>query len=224
MTSTNELLAAVGGVGIISSVMSIAVSALQILLFVAIINKSTNFNTPDLSFELVLVRVFITIYLSAYLVQSISEAFWSPFCGEVEFTDYTTFLFLFLFVLFLPIAACSFIVLAVRIGNWVEARVWVAILLEYSVQVSSLCATLLITKQQTDIINSVYNFAGLLLILELDDQIARLLKWKIVPYDPTHSSDRAPEYLAAVKERNISVMQIIIFCVMIVPLLAYLLD
>jgi hypothetical protein len=222
MTSTHELLAATGGVGIASYVLSVAVSGLQIVLFVAILEKSTDFSAPDLSFEIV--RIFIAIYLSAYLVQSVSDAFWSVFDREGEFDGIHAFSFLFMFILFLPVVMCIYILMAMWSGQWDQARLSVATLLEYIVLVSSLAATLLITKQQTDIVSSVFNFAGLLLILEFDDMIARLLKWEIVPYDPTSKLKMDSKALAKVKAHNNTVMQMTVFCAMLFPSLAYLLQ
>jgi hypothetical protein len=172
----------------------------------------------------VVVRIFIAIYLPAYLVHSISDAFWSVFDGEDEFSDIQTFLFLFMFILFLPLMTCVGFAMTVSRGEWDEMRSTMATLLEYSVLVTSLAATLLITKQQTDIISSVFNFAGLLLVLELDDMVARLLKWKIIPYDPTSDSTKDQKDLAKVKAHNNSVMQMTVFCVMFVPSLVYLLE
>jgi hypothetical protein len=224
ISSTNQLLAVQKDATVLSCALSIAVSALQLLLFCAIAAKSTQFDKPGLSIELVAVRIFIAIYLPAYLVHSVSDAFWSVFDAEDEFRSCSGVSALVVVLLISPFAFMLSIIVSAKDGNWAETRSSMAALLEFGTLMSSLVATLLITKQQTDIITSVFNFAGLLLILELDDMLARLLKWKVVPFNPTSWSKKNAEELAKAKEHNDSVKQFTVFCVLFIPSVVYLLE
>ncbi len=69
--------------------------------------------------------------------------------------------------------------LALMMFYWKEDTSYFLIIAESAVQFAMLVATGIKTKQQSDILGSVFNFEGLLLILELDELAVKTTSFTI---------------------------------------------
>lgn len=223
VTSTNMLLLG-HNCSLLMVCISIGVSLMQITLFIVIMVKSVGFKPPTLNFELVLVRLFVSIYLAVYLLHSISFQLQKLVISSVKnFGDSTpllkclgTMISFLLLILTMSCMGTLTCISQVRTDyRWGPIRRMMSLYLEILVLIVSCCATLLITKEQTDIISTVFNFAGLLLILELDDIVGRMLKIKILCADIF--GDEQSE------DRDIAAFNCGVFCLVFFPAFIYLL-
>jgi uncharacterized membrane protein len=64
--------------------------------------------------------------------------------------------------------------------HFASDRVWlIGVWIEILLMATAIIATAIITKQHGDLLNSIFNFLGVLLILELDDLTAKVLPLEI---------------------------------------------
>jgi hypothetical protein len=164
-------------------ILAVAVVALQVAVLALVISSSYSSETVKArSVDLILVRIFISYYLSLHLADAMSTPFiniicelCSAFSGVADTGSWGERM---INVIVAPFTM-SFVLLVslvAMIYYWKDtnrASGFFLIVAESVVQFAMLVATGTITKQQSDILGSVFNFVGLLLILELDELVAK---------------------------------------------------
>jgi hypothetical protein len=173
-------------------ILSLAVLALQTAVLAVVVSSSHKKDTVKArSADLILVRIFIASYLSFYLSESMSKSFTRmlgrlmqvfvyPFpigsCAEAMnnvIAAPMALIFVFLFSL------CQLLYGLARNpsagGHWA----WCLIIAETIIEYLMLLATSLITKQQNSVVESIFNFVGLLLILDLDELAVKFTSFTV---------------------------------------------
>jgi hypothetical protein len=123
------------------------------------------------SVDLILVRVFISYFLSLHLADGMSVSISDTIYEIVQFFDLDSLFGTLVYVLFAPfVMTLAFLTLlfaifcipTIRRGSLATVGEMVVIAL-------MLWATAVISKQQSDILSTIFNFVGLLLVLDLDE-------------------------------------------------------
>jgi hypothetical protein len=177
--STNDLLI-YPNIPIAVKVTSFFVIVTQIVVFGLVLHSTRQAKVVKArSVDLIVIRLFISLYLALHLANSVSSALFRlfPRTETLALRDYA------LNTIIWPVIAvviCSFVhfVGAKSSQGWTfEKKLLLAS--EMILMMVSIIATAIITKQQGNIVSSIFNFMGLLLILELDDLMARVLPFKL---------------------------------------------
>jgi hypothetical protein len=170
-------------------ILAVAVFALQVAVLALVISSSYNSETVAArSSDLILVRIFISYYLSLHLADAMSTPFKGTICEMCSafscVANTGSWGERMINVIVAPFAM-SFVLLVslvVMIYYWKDtnrALFFFSIVAESVVQFAMLVATGIITKQQKDIVSSIFNFVGLLLILELDELAVKTTSFTI---------------------------------------------
>lgn len=187
-------------------ILAITVSAIQIGAFLRAGIEAVDSGPPhqNLTSSSVLVRLLISLYLPAMMVLAINPTFWLPsYCAiwtlSPNLWRYPTWqnyfrrsLYSIVVVLILPIGAflsiiCDF---DTRDKDLRQLRANLAVIVDYVVIAAGFWATLAITIRHDSMINSLFNFAGLLIVLDLDKAVAKMLHLRVAlgTYEIKHTA------------------------------------
>jgi hypothetical protein len=176
--STNDIIA-FAHISFHTRILSIGVIVLQILLYCIIISaNSTIDGVVPKTFEMIIVRLFISFYLAVVITDNMSDTFVNWLSGNFVDgnlgTNICMFLWLPFYVAFLVfyISSLSFFLLLTGNFNGVSAD---AILLFWEILILFVgtFATAIVTKIQGDIMSTIFNFLGILFILQLDELLCK---------------------------------------------------
>jgi hypothetical protein len=218
---------------------TLAVMAVQLTLVIVVILAKQHIPCVyATSYELLFVRIFITIHLSITLANSISYST-SVVLGECGrraragrgtgthnclLEALSMMVIIPLRILLWPL--CSVIENCMKCDPKQPAnnclywhpyqcdwKQWCLLWYEFWLSIAMLVATGLIVKQQTDVVDSLFNFLGLTLVLDFDEYVAKLLPFKInaILFGEAHF-----------RERDTSLVKIIIATWVFLGLVLYL--
>lgn len=184
--------------------LGILILCVQIALMVLAISSTFVATRVQLTSTLIFVRLFISVYLGFKMSSSLSDStkdvmdrIMSRWNAD-ELRIAKCLLFFVLLLVGLPCCIPGMLFSFFFHYNWFvqnvprKSYVLVVLWLEFSLMVVSVFATIVITRQQAGFIESIFNFVGLLLILELDDLVAISLQHHVhvLHVEYKHLSDR----------------------------------
>lgn len=202
--------------------LGLGIVLVQIAMMVLAITNTYSGPASDLTPTLVFVRFFI----SAYLGFKIANSFSDPVdCACSSLFNYNKELFeddkdgdsclialrkgfvnvsfgIFLIFAMLLLSIITVFAMAFKVLFYGDtdssSQFWLFLLIacEYSLIIASVFATIVITRQQSGLVQSIFNFVGLLLILELDDLVASALRYRVreMKIEPVQSSELEDQF------------------------------
>lgn len=182
---------------------------IQIAMMILAIANSYGTGDSDLTTTLIFVRFFISAYLGFKMANCLSDSVDGMFSSMLNGVYGVQFegddndqpvlygllkiaMGVLIVTVLVPISYVMFVMLscfhlyAHIIGDPSQSsdplgEVWNFLLVssEYTLITVSVLATIVITRQQSGLVESIFNFVGLLLILELDDLVASSIKYHV---------------------------------------------
>jgi hypothetical protein len=188
LDSSNDLLSH-DAIPITWKLFAICVAFTQILSFGIIISQNyASQGFYSRKWEMVLIRILISCYLGMEAAGALSEASMTLLSRANRswfFRGPTRHIArVFILLIFIPAAMISLVNLKRKRLEQVQ------VILDIFIVVLSVYACLLVTVQQTSALDSVFNFAGLLVIAQFDELIASTMSWKL---KTTTIAPRLPE-------------------------------
>jgi hypothetical protein len=144
----------------------------------------TNYNADNVvkarSPDLILVRIFISYYLSLQLADSMSMMLLNTIHEIIEDSDMfeNSWLALLSWILMVPFWTAVCYIYSAFTMIWFK-KYKLLLVAEVTLEIIMLLATAIITKQQDNILDSVFNFVGLLLILDLDELVVKTTSFTV---------------------------------------------
>ena len=148
--------------------LALGVYMIQVTVLILVINQQYNIPKVSISnsFSLILIRILISIYVSITMAKSMNQS-----TLEIITRTDSSMLLQMVMIHLLPIIVFVFVIISpYRAG-------FILIFMDYCLVFIAVGATLLITKLQNDILSTVFNFSGLLIILDFDEIVAYLFQF-----------------------------------------------
>jgi hypothetical protein len=234
ITSTNDLMS-MNDTNRKFKIIGFLIMLLQVALHISLIINSFKINhiNQSLNFELILVRLFVSIYISAVSISSFSctssEAIFNIQIGELPETTMfiiATFVVPFMFItnlLLFPLNIYEFSKNLVNNEN-LDEEMFVTNM-EKILFITSILSTILVTKQQNDVISTIFNFSGVLIIMSFDEVIASILNIKGVSKDRMLVQDKLRFVLAEKRitdESDLIRGKVVMFIIITITIFLYL--
>jgi hypothetical protein len=137
---------------------------------------------------LVVIRIFIAVYISVEIPNTVSNKVYFKFLSlnlyhvnkmneEISFQLIisTGIKALFFIIAIYPIQLFNILKSIYRLTSWYSVLNEINILLELIVHFLAVCTTAVVTKSFMDPLNSILNFIGVLLILDLDERVGKFI-------------------------------------------------
>jgi hypothetical protein len=220
------------------NIASLAVFGIQIIVYSIIISETTDYRriSPN-SFTMVVIRLFIIFYLSMIIPDNMSKSFSSTLSGvaekiigqeAIEENHYTNYLW-YPMVLIVGIGAAIFKLsydlfrIAKNEKNWRTMEKYsIVFTIDFVLLLVGCCATAIVVKIQEDAMSSIFNFLGIVFVLELDEYVCKYFFEGVMVNALVLEDKSLIEHSSKVHEQTRFLNKIYLSCYIAFALLIYL--